>query len=155
MKNLKKKLAARGGFTLVELIVVIAILAILAGVAVPVYSGYIKKANDAAVTTELSAVLTAAQAANATNTVGIAKIEVTGAGVVTVTLGTGGTLAADYYATFAAFHSGATATKNTSATVTGLNAKLAKSSYASGATWYATASTTQGSEHAAGWVAGS
>ena len=37
-----------GGFTLVELIVVIAILAILAGVAVPVYSGYIAKANEAA-----------------------------------------------------------------------------------------------------------
>ena len=36
------------GFTLVELIVVIAILAILAGVAVPVYSGYIKKAEKAA-----------------------------------------------------------------------------------------------------------
>ena len=34
-----------GGFTLVELIVVIAILAILAGVAVPAYSGYITKAN--------------------------------------------------------------------------------------------------------------
>lgn len=54
--NLKKKMKkfftltrkADGGFTLVELIVVIAILAILAAVAVPVYNGYIEKANRSA-----------------------------------------------------------------------------------------------------------
>ena len=38
---------SNGGFTLVELIVVIAILAILAGIAVPAYTGYIDKANEA------------------------------------------------------------------------------------------------------------
>ena len=54
-----------GGFTLVELIVVIAILAILAGVAIPAYSGYIKSANDAAVENELTAISTAAMAAEA------------------------------------------------------------------------------------------
>ena len=35
------------GFSLVELIVVIAIMAILVGVAVPVYTSYITKANEA------------------------------------------------------------------------------------------------------------
>ena len=60
--NMFKK---NGGFTLVELIVVIAILAILAGVAIPAYSGYIEKAKDAAVITELDALTTACQAANA------------------------------------------------------------------------------------------
>jgi len=52
----------KGGFTLVELIVVIAILAILAGIAVPAYSGYIEKANAAADSVALSAVKTAVMA---------------------------------------------------------------------------------------------
>ena len=51
------------GFTLVELIVVIAILAILAGAAVPAYNGYIKKANQAADETLLAALNTAYAAA--------------------------------------------------------------------------------------------
>lgn len=56
----KSKKLNRKGFTLVELIVVIAILAILAGVAIPVYSSYISKANEAADYTMLDAVKTAA-----------------------------------------------------------------------------------------------
>ena len=56
-----------GGFTLVELIVVIAILAILAGVAVPAYSGYIKKANEAADNQLLAAINTSFAAARVEN----------------------------------------------------------------------------------------
>lgn len=55
-----KKFGSKSGFTLIELIVVIAILGILAGIAVPAYSGYIKKANEAADYAQLDAIKTAA-----------------------------------------------------------------------------------------------
>ena len=61
MKKFRQKMAEKAGFTLVELIVVIAILGILAAVAVPAYTGYVKKANDAKVLSELTTMVTAAQ----------------------------------------------------------------------------------------------
>ena len=70
MNNFKKT----GGFTLVELIVVIAILGILAAVAVPAYSGYITKAHEAADITQLDAIKTAALATMAEEG-GVTEIE--------------------------------------------------------------------------------
>ena len=61
--NFMQKCKRNGGFTLVELIVVIAILAILAGVAVPAYTGYIKKAEEAADQQLVGAINTAFAAA--------------------------------------------------------------------------------------------
>ena len=72
------------GFTLVELIVVIAILGILAAVAVPAYTGYITKAHDASVITKLDALNTAVGAANATDkAISVSSVNADG---VTVTL---------------------------------------------------------------------
>ena len=66
-----------GGFTLVELIIVIAILAILSTGAIAGYSAYIKSANSAAVEAVLSDIATSAVLANA-KAGGIASITVEG-----------------------------------------------------------------------------
>ena len=112
--NMFKK---NGGFTLVELIVVIAILAILAGVAVPAYSGYITKAKDAAVLSELDAVKTAAFAFNATSADGVTTIAVAADGAVSINGGSAISLD-PYYTANAA-----------------LATKMAGTSYAAGANW--------------------
>ena len=130
-----KKFASKSGFTLVELIVVIAILGILAGVAVPAYSGYIKKANDAAIITQLDAVKTAALAANAKAGT-ISQISVTSSTAVTVTGNP--SLASDFATNFVLYYTGATATGGTITLSTALP-NYANSSYSGGVTWTPTA----------------
>lgn len=134
-----KKFGSKSGFTLVELIVVMAILGILAGVAVPTYSGYIKKANDTAIITELDAVKTAAMAANAEAGT-ISSISVTSANSVTVTGDPG--LDSKFATNFVAYYEGATVNGG-SITLPKALPNYANSHYSSGLTWTPTA----------GWVA--
>lgn len=145
--NMFKK---NGGFTLVELIVVIAILAILAGIAVPAYSGYITKAQDAAVVTELDAIQTAVQAANATAG-SITTIELNEDG--TEIKITAAKLADDFVTDFNTFYGG-TLKSGTTDTITLTKAlELDGTSYAKGATWHASKDTASPSTYDAGWNA--
>lgn len=71
-----KRCGESKGFTLVELVVVIAILGILAAVAVPSYSGYVSKAKEAGDMQLLSSVATAVQGSAAGDDLTVKKIVV-------------------------------------------------------------------------------
>lgn len=135
-----KKFGSKSGFTLVELIVVMAILGILAGIAVPAYSGYIQKAHDAAVITELDAVKTAALAANA-KTGTISGISVSDDKNITVTGDP--ELDSDFAANFHLYYPNGTVGTGGTITLTNGIPNFATSSYSKGVTW----------TPAAGWVA--
>ena len=53
IKNLRKK-----GFTIVELVIVIAVIAILAAILIPTFTSVVQKANDSAVQSELKSAYT-------------------------------------------------------------------------------------------------
>ena len=61
-KQLQMRAKDKKGFTLVEVIVVLVILAILMAIAIPALTGYIDKANERAVMAEAANVRTALQA---------------------------------------------------------------------------------------------
>ena len=82
---LRKKKKDNKGFTLVELIIVVAILAILVGILAPQYTKYVEKSRRSSDVSNLESLVKAAQVAAADTEYDIPE------GTYTITIGTGGT----------------------------------------------------------------
>ena len=96
MKNLMKKFRkSNKGFTLVELIIVVAIIAVLSAVIAPQYIKWVEKSKVSADEANLGNVLEAVQVVAAETTPAAGTITISGAGVIDYD-GTGLDAAANY-----------------------------------------------------------
>ena len=62
-----KKFNNKKGFTIVELVIVIAVIGILAGVLIPTFSGIVQRANESKINQEMTNALKVVLAGNATS----------------------------------------------------------------------------------------
>lgn len=144
----------QNGFTLIELIIVIAVLVVLAGVALPSYSGYVQRARDAQVLVELDYILTTVYAANAEgDAISKVKIESDGKTIIISSVSQGEGIYSGFNENFCEMY-GCTWENNSLETEEGRIFRasdplidLSDSSYENGAVWYAD----DGADHDSGW----